>query len=116
MPTLHSQNHFLDSIPPGSAIMTSNLGDVWNKVHHALIQNHLGQVVVELGLEERGGWGVVKEVLGEVLEYGRSGEVKGFYECCLRATMTLKCCLGMMMQGKYRDVSTSTFWIEGIMG
>ncbi|KAL4795712.1 ferric iron reductase FhuF-like transporter-domain-containing protein [Aspergillus venezuelensis] len=66
MPTLREQGFDRDimrSIPPGAATLTNDLNDVWSKTHHSLFQNHLGQLVVALGLDGRdgGGWGIVRE-------------------------------------------------------
>jgi siderophore synthetase component len=105
MPKLHSQGFDLPSIPPGSAITSHNLHDVWNKVHHSLFQNHLGQLIIALGLEERGGWAVVREELENVVRPGESQEAADLWAYFVQDKMVFKCFLRMKMEGKYRDVS-----------
>lgn len=105
VPTLRNYGVNFDSLPPGGATLTDDLHNVWSKVHHALVQNHVGLVVSALGLERDGGWGIVREVLERVLtgeEEGMGREVLGFF---LQNTMPFKCFLRMRMEGKYRDVS-----------
>ncbi|KIM99191.1 hypothetical protein OIDMADRAFT_56352 [Oidiodendron maius Zn] len=67
IPTLNSQGFFLNSIPVGSAITSVNLRDVRDKVHHSLIQNHLGMLIVSLHLDEMGGWAIVRDELKKVI-------------------------------------------------
>ncbi|KAL4970310.1 IucC family-domain-containing protein [Aspergillus stella-maris] len=120
MPTLREQGFDKDimrSIPPGAATLTDDLSDVWSKTHHSLFQNHLGQLIVALGLDGRGGggWGIVREEVQRILCPAANGNGEGLIDagCEERArqlcgfllgeTMPFKCFLRMRMEGKYRD-------------
>jgi siderophore synthetase component len=105
MPTLNRQGFFLNSIPAGSAITSSDLRDVRDKVHHSLIQNHLGLLIVSLQLTDKGGWAVVREELKKILSSEEGDEVKELYNYLFGEVMFFKCFLRMKMEGKYRDVS-----------
>lgn len=104
MPTLHSQGYRLDTMPTGSAITSYDLSEVWNKMHHAVFQNHLGPLISALKLHDQGGWAIVREVVREVLSSEEGEELLRFI---LKETMAFKCFLRMSMAGKYRDVSYS---------
>ena len=105
VPTLKKFNVDFDSLPPGGATLTEDIRDVWNKVHHALVQSHAGMLVNALGLERRGGWGIAREVVGDVLEQQGEGMGREVTEYFMQDTMPFKCFLRMRMAGKYRDVS-----------
>lgn len=105
IPTLNSQGFFLNSIPAGSAITSVNLRDVRDKVHHSLIQNHLGMLIVSLHLDEMGGWAIVRDELKKVIRPDESEVAKELYQYFFDETMFFKCFLRMKMEGKYRDVS-----------
>ncbi|KAF4971965.1 hypothetical protein FZEAL_9703 [Fusarium zealandicum] len=62
-PTLQAQGHDLTGL---EAATTNAIHEVWNRVHHALIQNHVGYMLYALGLD-REGWAVVRSVLRNVL-------------------------------------------------
>lgn len=66
-PTLQSSGFGLSSVPPESATSTNNLSAVWNKVHHSLLQSHVGNSLHILGLENKGGWEIVREKLAKSL-------------------------------------------------
>lgn len=104
VPTLRANGVNFDSLPPGGATLTEDLHNVWSKVHHALLQNHVGLLLNALGLEREGGWSIVRETLERVLkEEGEGGN--GVLEYFTQDTMPFKCFLRMRMEGKYRDVS-----------
>ncbi|KAL3472534.1 ferric iron reductase FhuF-like transporter-domain-containing protein [Aspergillus californicus] len=106
MPTLRSQGHDIYTIPPGAATMTEDLHGVWSKVHHSLFQNHLGHLIVALGLEDQGGWEIVRnEVKAILLPNGRpcSPHAAQLCDFLLAETMPFKCFLRMRIEGKYRD-------------
>ncbi|KAJ0415704.1 ferric iron reductase FhuF-like transporter-domain-containing protein [Aspergillus carlsbadensis] len=109
MPTLRNLGYDLHTIPPGAATMTDDLHDVWSKVHHSLFQNHIAHLVVALGIEDDGGWGVVREEVRRVLVPGGVGgkacgvHAEGLYAFLMAGTMPFKCFLRMRMEGKYRD-------------
>ncbi|KAL2811266.1 hypothetical protein BJX63DRAFT_444294 [Aspergillus granulosus] len=103
MPTLRAQGYDLHTIPPGAATMTDDLHDVWSKVHHSLFQNHIGHLIVALGLEEDGGWGIVRNEINAVLLSSDAPHAMHLYEFLTAETMPFKCFLRMRMEGKYRD-------------
>lgn len=65
----------------------------------------MGLIVSALGLERDGGWGIVREVLGSVLEQQEEGMGREMAEYFMQDTMSFKCFLRMRMEGKYHDVS-----------
>lgn len=102
VPTLRTHGVNFDSLPSGGATLTDDLHNVWSKVHHALLQNHVGLLLSALELEREGGWVIVREVLGGFSD--RDGEEgKGVLEYLMQDTMPFKCFLRMRMEGKYRD-------------
>ncbi|CAG7916597.1 unnamed protein product [Penicillium olsonii] len=109
VPTLRKHGVSYDSLPPGAATLTDNLDNVWSKVHHSLLQNHVGLLLEALELERHGGWRITLEVLSAVLgsELGSSGSA--LLEYFTKNTMPFKCFLRMRMESKYRDVSSEVF-------
>ena len=105
-PTLQSSGFDLSSVPPESATITNNLGVVWNKVHHSLLQSHIGNSLHILGLENKGGWEIVREELAKSLAASHMVQGRMIYDYFLRDTMAFKCFLRMRLASKYRDVST----------
>ncbi|KAJ9492867.1 hypothetical protein VN97_g360 [Penicillium thymicola] len=101
-PTLRQQGVSFDAMFPDWAVMTEDMKEVWGKVHHSLLQNHVGYLLDALQLQKHNGWGIVRDVLEEVLT--RLGD-NGLYEFCMKETIPFKCFLRMRMEGKYRDVS-----------
>ncbi|OQE21277.1 hypothetical protein PENSTE_c012G04829 [Penicillium steckii] len=103
VPTLKQKGVDFSSIPSGSAVMTDNLHNVWSKVHHAVVQNHIGSLLGALGLDEPSGWTIVRDTLSAVLRPEKSVPGKEVYDFFLGDTMPFKCFLRMRMEGKYRD-------------
>ncbi|OQE80157.1 hypothetical protein PENNAL_c0047G00432 [Penicillium nalgiovense] len=103
VPTLRNHGVRFDSLPPGAATLTDDLQNVWSKVHHSLLQNHVGLLLGALGLENHGGWAITLEILSTVLasEKGSPGET--LFEYFTKDTMPFKCFLRMRMESKYRD-------------
>ncbi|KAJ5637418.1 IucC family-domain-containing protein [Penicillium lividum] len=103
VPTLRNYGAKFDSLPPGAATLTDNLENVWSKVHHSLLQNHVGLLLGALELESHGGWAITLEILSATLgsEGGSPGKSLLSYFC--KHTMPLKCFLRMRMESKYRD-------------
>ncbi|KAJ5757131.1 uncharacterized protein N7511_007313 [Penicillium nucicola] len=93
----------LDAIPSGSAVLTSNLHNAWSKVHHSLLQNHVGFLLSALGLEQQGGWTIVREELANVLNPNENIRGRKLYDFFVADTMPFKCFLMVRMEGKYRD-------------
>lgn len=105
VPTLKKKGVDFSPIPSGSAVMTDKLHNVWSKVHHAVIQNHIGSLLGALGLDDPSGWTIVRDTLSAVLRPEKSAPGKQLYDFFLGDTMPFKCFLRMRMEGKYRDVS-----------
>ncbi|KAF3480786.1 uncharacterized protein GIQ15_06133 [Arthroderma uncinatum] len=108
MPTLESQGFGIDPsrLARDGTAMTDKLEDVWSKVHHALLQNHIGNLISAMGLDTNGvGWEIVREELAtSLLNDEHSGTAgREIYEYFMRETMPFKCFLKMKMEGKYRD-------------
>ncbi|KAJ5232797.1 hypothetical protein N7468_005753 [Penicillium chermesinum] len=101
-PTLLEQGVNFDGMFPDWAVMTENMSEVWGKVHHSLLQNHVGYLLDALQLQRYDGWAIVRDVLGGVLA---GLPQNGLYEFCMKETIPFKCFLRMRMEGKYRDVS-----------
>ncbi|KAK6810722.1 hypothetical protein RU639_013573 [Aspergillus parasiticus] len=103
VPTLNNHGVKFDSLPPGGATLTDNLDNVWSKVHHSLLQNHVGFLLVALGLENHGGWAITLETLSTVLGRGQDSPGAKLLEYFTKDTMPFKCFLRMRMENKYRD-------------
>jgi hypothetical protein len=70
-----------------------------------MLQNHVGFLLSSLGLENDGGWSIVREQLSAVLRPDGSSLGQKLYHFFLADTMPFKSFLRMRMEGKYRDVS-----------
>ncbi|KAK6829130.1 hypothetical protein RU639_003328 [Aspergillus parasiticus] len=103
VPTLNNHGVKFDSLPRGGATLTDNLDNVWSKVHHSLLQNHVGCLLVALGLENHGGWAITLETLSTVLGGGQDSPGAKLLEYFTKDTMPFKCFLRMRMESKYRD-------------
>ncbi|KAJ5800903.1 uncharacterized protein N7518_002971 [Penicillium psychrosexuale] len=103
VPTLRNHGVRYDSLPPGAATLTDDLQNVWSKVDHSLLQNHVGLLLESLGLENHGGWTITHEVLSTVLGSDKGSPGYTLFEYFTKDTMPLKCFLRMRMEGKYRD-------------
>lgn len=70
----------------------------WNKVHHALFQNHIAAMISALRLE-RGGqeWVTVRSVLSGVLQTDDDAVGREIYRYFTRKTMAFKCFLRVRM-------------------
>lgn len=105
MPTLRAQGYSIPSSPPGSLITVEDRGEVWENAHHTIFNSHLGQLMRGLGLQEEGGWGIVRGEVGRCLD-GEGGEGEGLGRFLGRERVEYKCFIRMKMEGLYRDVST----------
>jgi siderophore synthetase component len=70
-----------------------------------MLQNHIGFLLSALGLEQQGGWTIVREELANVLNPDENTRGRKLYDFFVADTMPFKCFLMMRMEGKYRDVS-----------
>lgn len=107
VPTLREHGISYDTLPPGGATLVDDMENVWSKVHHSLLQNHVGCLLGALGLETCGGWAIALDTLSTVLEPGQGSPGQSLFEYFTRDTMPFKCFLRMRMEGKHRDVSVA---------
>ena len=101
-PTLKKQGFDVDVAGLG----TDDLDQVWNRVHHALLQNNVGYMLYALGLEgAEDGWAIVRSTLSEVLETPESPIGKEMYRYFTKKTMPFKSFLKMRMGASFKSVS-----------
>jgi siderophore synthetase component len=101
-PTLKKQGFDVDTAGLG----TDDLDQVWNRVHHALLQNNIGYMLYALGLEgAEDGWAIVRSTLSEVLEADDSLIGKEMYRYFTKETMPFKSFLEMRMRASFQSVS-----------
>ncbi|CRG91682.1 putative protein KIAA1109 [Talaromyces islandicus] len=92
-PTLERQGGIdLSNIDP---LCTDNIHTVWDRLHHALIQNNIGYMMYALGLEKTDrAWTIVRSMLSDILS---DGDGKDVYHYFVKDTMPFKCFLNMRM-------------------
>ncbi|KAJ3920117.1 IucC family-domain-containing protein [Lentinula edodes] len=94
----------------GHSILAPSLEEVYTRLYHTLIHNHLQQLIRVLELHYDGtGWEVVRVCFGEVVgREEREGRGRGLWEAWMgsdkerRETVEGKCFMRMRMQGMYR--------------
>ena len=97
-----------DAKKTGLDIDTTGLGtddvyQVWNRVHHALLQNNVGYMLYALGLEgAEDGWAIVRSTLSEVLKTDDSLIGREMYRYFTKETMPFKSFLGMRMGASFK--------------
>ncbi|KAK2460987.1 hypothetical protein APHAL10511_007457 [Amanita phalloides] len=86
---------------PGHSIVAPDMDDVYTRMYHTVIHNHLQQLIRVLGLHYNGqGWKIVRKHLMIVIP-----KEHGLYTAWLspeRKTLPSKCFLRMRMAGMYR--------------
>ncbi|KAB8229007.1 IucC family-domain-containing protein [Aspergillus alliaceus] len=102
-PTFRRSGRDLGAIPAGASTITDDLHAVWHKVHHALLQVHVGHLLYMLGLESNGGWPIVREELRKALNPSADPGGRMVYDFFMQVTMPFKCFMEMRLQGLYRD-------------
>ncbi|KAH8820752.1 ferric iron reductase FhuF-like transporter-domain-containing protein [Xylogone sp. PMI_703] len=100
IPTLEKLGIELCMTSPGC---TKNLESIWNKVHHALFQNHIGNLIYALGIDKYDGWTIVRDELFTTLKPDMDPRSKELYDYILRDTMAFKCFLKMRMGDQLND-------------
>ncbi|KAK7404147.1 hypothetical protein QQX98_010051 [Neonectria punicea] len=94
-PTLEAQGFDLTSL---EATVTHKVHEVWDRVHHALIQNHIGYLLYGLGLEgEHYGWRIVCSELERALDGGGESVQQSIYRYFVKETMPFKSFMRMRM-------------------
>ncbi|GIJ86766.1 siderophore [Aspergillus pseudoviridinutans] len=100
VPTLEKLGIKLCMTSPGC---TKNLENIWSKIHHAIFQNHLGNLVYALGLDCHDGWTIIRDELTGALKPDMDPRAKELYDFILQDTMPFKCFLRMRMSEHFND-------------
>lgn len=102
-PTLKGQGDFdLENIGP---LCSDDLHKVWDRVHHALIQNNIGYMLYALDLEKTDkAWAIVRSVLYNLLS-GGDRMTQDMYRYFVQDTMPFECFLNMRMNVLFGSVS-----------
>jgi siderophore synthetase component len=103
-PTLLASTGVALDVFPGHSIVAETLDDVYTRMYHTMIHNHLQQLVRVLGLHYNGkGWQVIRARLREAIPGGHPLEKAWLGEEA--KTIAGKCFMRMRMVGAYRHVS-----------
>jgi hypothetical protein len=88
------------------ATVTKDVHEVWDRVHHSLVQNHIGHLLDSLGLELHG-WQIVSFELERVFQ-GEVGSVEqGIYQHFVKETMPFESPFKMRMMASIKTVRTA---------
>ena len=102
--TLKSSTGVDLDVHPGHSILGGELDDVYARMYHSMVHNHLQQLIRILGLHYDGsGWKVVRQHLEDVIP-----KEHGLYAAWLSPetkALPAKCFMRMRMSGMYRFVS-----------
>ncbi|KAL4985771.1 IucC family-domain-containing protein [Aspergillus falconensis] len=99
-PTLKQQGFDVDI----AELITDDLHQIWNRVHHALLQNNVGYMLYALGLEGAGdGWAIVRSTLSEVLESDKYPIGREMCRYFTKETMPFKSFLKMRMGASFES-------------
>jgi len=105
-PTLLASTGLTLDVLPGHSVVAHTLDDVYVRLYHTMIHNHLQQLVRVLGLHYNGkGWEVIRSRLREAIPHGHALERAWLGEA---KTVAGKCFLRMRMVGAYRPVRIIT--------
>ncbi|KAM0232012.1 hypothetical protein ACHAPO_008046 [Fusarium lateritium] len=97
-PTLEDQGFDLTSL---EATTTINVHEVWDRVHHALIQNHIGYLLDSLGIESDG-WQIVSFELDRVLQGDVQSVEQRIYRHFVKEKMPFKSFITMRMEASFK--------------
>lgn len=88
------------------ASSTHDSHQVWDRVHHALIQNNIGYMMYALELErDHDGWDIVRSALADSLDVESNALVRQIYQYFLRDTMLFKSFITMRLRSSLDGVS-----------
>lgn len=88
------------------ASSTDDSHQVWDRVHHALIQNNIGYMMYALELErDHDGWGIVRSALADSLDVENNALGRQIYQYFLRDTMLFKSFITMRLRSSLDGVS-----------
>ncbi|KAH7182252.1 IucC family-domain-containing protein [Fusarium flagelliforme] len=97
-PTLQDQGFDLTSL---EATTTLNVHEAWDRVHHALVQNHIGYLLDSLGIESHG-WQVVSFELDRVLQGDAHSVQQRIYRHFVKETMPFKSFIMMRIRASFK--------------
>ena len=109
-PTLKDQGFDITNL---GATVTEDIHQVWNRVHHALVQNHIGYLLYSLGLEGDScdGWQIVHSELERVLS-GPGSTAQAIFQYFVKETMPLKSFIRMRMGASFKSVNCLHFHLH----
>jgi siderophore synthetase component len=112
-PTLLASTGVALDVVSGHSIVAETLDDVYTRMYHTMIHNHLQQLVRVLGLHYNGkGWEVIRVRVREAIPRGHALERAWLGEEA--KTLAGKCFMRMRMVGAYRHVSFSLALVREI--
>ncbi|EPS27085.1 hypothetical protein PDE_02026 [Penicillium oxalicum 114-2] len=76
---------------------------IWSKIHHAIFQNHLGNLVYALGLDRHDGWMIIRDEVTAALNPDIDPRARELYDFILQETMPFKCFLRMRMDEHFNN-------------
>ncbi|KAK4124711.1 hypothetical protein N657DRAFT_615634 [Parathielavia appendiculata] len=98
-PTLEAQGFDLTNL---EGTVTDDVHAVWNRVHHALVQNHIGYMLYSLGLEGvHDGWQIVCSELERALAGNDKSPEQMIYRHFMKETMPFKSFIRMRMEASF---------------
>ncbi|KAL4888890.1 IucC family-domain-containing protein [Aspergillus ambiguus] len=106
-PTLQGQGFPVDWERQKERFLYESMDKVVDLVDHALIQNHIGNMLHALNLERSGGWNIVREELTKTLKPELGGIRRRIYDYLLKERMLFKCFFKMRFEGIEGWVSES---------
>lgn len=111
-PTFLRSGHNLHELPEGSPHLSETVSKPWNKVHHSIIQDNVGPILHMLGLEQHGGWCIVREELENVLDPLENPDAKALWEYFTQEKMAIPRFMGMRLIGRYVEASLLTLGLK----
>jgi siderophore synthetase component len=85
------------------ATVVQEVHDVWDKMHHDIIQNHIGHLLDSLGLELQG-WQIISFELERALQGEVDSVEQGIYRHFIKETMPFKSFIKMRMEAPLKTV------------
>ncbi|KPM41505.1 hypothetical protein AK830_g5103 [Neonectria ditissima] len=100
-PTLEAQGFHLTNL---EAAVTPDVHQIWDRVHHALIQNHIRYLMCSLGLEdEHDGWRIVHSELERALDGDDESVQQRICRYFVKETMPFKSFMRMRMDASLKN-------------
>lgn len=102
VPTLKEHGLELKSASPESVVVSDDIDEVWQWAYHVVFYNHLCTILRGLGLQQHGGWEIVRKETVQVLDdldHPTAPVLKAFI---FQKNIELKCFLRMKLAKRYR--------------